>query len=305
MRLHVLDNNYKVEHLLCQNTHEIKGIVYSQRSYPQAYYSTELILSDVSLDNQYHLSHSIRCLVHGSNTFLPGDSLKFTGNLKQNVIQSDRCNPQKRTLAQCYMDKNNITQISSSVRQRLLYLFPRLKELLKHRFSRLMNKQTWHLFSSLFLGLSPAYSEFESTKKQFLQWGVVHMLARSGLHIMIIIGLWSLLLALFPFGYILRQYILLACLILYKLLSWSSISFMRACLMFICAQYFTMRELPALSIYTFTLTSLIILLHNPYELFALDFQLSFSITFCILIWYHLSVFADHEIIAKRSDRFLN
>lgn len=69
----------------------------------------------------------------------------------------------------------------------------------------------------------------------------------------------------------------------YALLTWSSISFIRAILAFFIFILSTLLWAPSHGLYRLTLVCFLILICNPFQLFFLDFQLSFLITFT-LVW---------------------
>jgi len=148
-------------------------------------------------------------------------------------------------------------------------------------FKNRMPAQTFTFFSSLFLGNKTPKS-YPHIKKQFSAWGLAHFLARSGIHIAIIILLLTLFLLLFPLHYTIKYLILVVFLGVYSLFSWSSLSFERALwffLLYVVAHYTTRRPH---ALYLFSILTTFILLQNPFHLFFLDFQLSFFLTFTLI-----------------------
>jgi len=150
----------------------------------------------------------------------------------------------------------------------------------KHSFSEL----TKTLYLSIFCGKKIKSSTTSQIKRLFQYWGISHHLARSGLHLIILVSLLSLLLSFFPFSSSKKQIIILVLLFIYYLITYVSVAFMRAfCMYFfyiLCKQLY----LPSNSIHILLITTLLILITNPHHLFFLDFQLSFSITLLIL-WF--------------------
>lgn len=149
-----------------------------------------------------------------------------------------------------------------------------------------LSDQTFSLFSSIFLGNRVAgKKDMEDPKEQCKTWGISHYLARSGLHLVIFVFAWHLLLKLLPISFLLKEILMLFLSILYFLLSWSSISFIRAFATFIFYKACIVTASPIQSFYLLTLVCFLVLVHNPMQLFFLDFQLSFGLTFA-LAWFN-------------------
>lgn len=150
-----------------------------------------------------------------------------------------------------------------------------------------MSKITNVLFEFIFLGLKNTNKTSDELRRKFNYWGITHYLARSGLHVVMIIFLWSLLLKLIPANYILKQFGLTLLSIGYYLLSWTSVSFERALITFLFMQCCLLLKLPFRSTYLITLCSLLFLIINPIQLFFLDFQLSFSLALGLSLFNEL------------------
>lgn len=149
----------------------------------------------------------------------------------------------------------------------------------------LFSPSTYALFSSLFLG----YKWNEPIEKNreifssFKFWGISHYLARSGLHLAILIMLWITLLSYIPLSWYKKQWILIISSLFYFMCTWTSVSFLRALLTFIFGRLFIYFNKPFPLIHIISLTAFSLLIHNPIVLFFLDFQLSFGMTF-VLAW---------------------
>ncbi len=110
---------------------------------------------------------------------------------------------------------------------------------------------------------------------------------------MVLIGAWSFLLSFIRIPWIIVQILLFLLLGIYYLLSWPSVSFIRACIAWLCYQGFSLTGKSTRALHIISLTTLIVLLINPYQLFFLDFQLSFGLT-CVLAWWQ-EAFYQHKI----------
>lgn len=144
------------------------------------------------------------------------------------------------------------------------------------------------LFSSLFLGYKKkCKQELAQINEQFKQWGILHYLARSGLHLVIFIFIWQTVLRIIPFSLFIKNSIMLLLGIFYFVLTWPSISFIRAFIIFLLYKLCSYANIQSSLLHLLTLCCFLILLYNPLQLFALDFQLSFILTFA-LAWFGLA-----------------
>ncbi len=168
--------------------------------------------------------------------------------------------------------------------------FSQKKKILHQKIQKLMSRENFALFSSLYLGNKISVKKsLESDAPFFKFWGISHILARSGLHLLLFIILWSRFLSLIPASFLRKQLFLSAITILYFLLSWPSISFNRAFYTFLLYKFFALLNQINHELHIFSFICLLILLENPVQLFFLDFQLTFLLTF-FLLWIRLT---DH------------
>lgn len=148
-------------------------------------------------------------------------------------------------------------------------------------------------FSSIFLGYKNLSKEIEEDiKNKFKEWGIMHILARSGLHLIVFLLICSFLLKFIPIHFFIKQLIILFITIIYTLLSWTSTSFLRALCALILYKIcpFIGKKTDVIHIVTIICFGIIIL--NPEQIFFLDFQLSFLLTFS------LAIISKIEIIKK-------
>ena len=139
------------------------------------------------------------------------------------------------------------------------------------------------LFEPLFLGRKEKNIENLEIQHKSVYWGIAHHMARSGAHLAILFGLIMLILHYTRFAYFYRYLFCIFLLIGYFAISQSSISFIRSLIMILMHIFAkTFNKVPS-SIHTVTATTFATLFYNPFQLFFLDFQLSFGITY-IIIW---------------------
>lgn len=138
------------------------------------------------------------------------------------------------------------------------------------------------LFASIFLGKKELAShEMDPIKDRFKIWGILHYLARSGLHVLLFVMLWIWILAWVPLPFAAKELVMVVLIIGYHFLSWSSVSFLRAFAMFLLYKICRIHNLQINVLHLLALTCMGTLLINPFQLFFLDFQLSFALTFAL------------------------
>jgi len=174
-----------------------------------------------------------------------------------------------------------ITRPRMSIARTLFYL----RKDLAARCKEKLNPTTYLYFSSIFLGDPETKKLIDPVKQQLQRWGLVHYLARAGLHVVIFIALWQFMLRLIPLRFVVKELILILLCCLYALLSWPSIPFQRAFLSFIITRSCTLLKWRVYYIPVLMIIMLATLIGNPIYLFSLDFQLSFGVTFA-LAWFN-------------------
>lgn len=141
--------------------------------------------------------------------------------------------------------------------------------------------------STTFLGLiffgKKKYKEIDSLRVLFNQWGLAHYLARSGLHIILLIGIWSFLFSFLPINLWIKWLLLLMIACTYGILSWASVPFIRAMLVFGLSSIGRLSWHHINVLHLLSLVCLSMLLLNPLHLFFLDFQLTFGLTFALIL----------------------
>lgn len=145
---------------------------------------------------------------------------------------------------------------------------------------RTLSEPARTLYGTIFLGMEKI-APADELKAIFNYWGITHYLARSGLHIALFIMLWKWIFYLLGFSFFMRTMLLLPILFLYIFFTPLSLSFLRgiwAFFLFLGAFYLYR---PSHAQHMLYVSAFCILLYNPYALFFLDFQLSFSLTYVL------------------------
>ncbi len=178
---------------------------------------------------------------------------------------------------------NNINyEIIKEPKNTLLNKIYRIRRKLYLRLKEKIPSKTFDYFSSIFLGNKTNITNADN-KNLFNIWGVSHYLARSGLHIVIFILIWQLLLSLIPISINYKNIFLLIIVTLYTLLTWPALSLYRAVYVFILIQLSNILSHPNKYLHLLLLTAIVNLLLNPIQFFFIDFQLTYGLTFALLL----------------------
>lgn len=136
------------------------------------------------------------------------------------------------------------------------------------------------LFKTIFLGES---NKDQNIKQIFNTWGITHYLARSGLHIQILISLISFILLFLGISYKKIIFFESFILLFFYFFSFQSISFLRAITMFLMNKFCLLLKIKTTSLHIVSATALLIFFINPYSFFLLSTQLTFFCTFILAV----------------------
>lgn len=168
-----------------------------------------------------------------------------------------------------------------------------------HHLRKKLSRLAYQLYSLIFLGKKPFITrEFLYIKHSCKAWGILHHMARSGLHLIACIGIWEKILRYIPTYNFIKHILLLLFSLFYYFLSWPTISFARSLIVFILYKLAALSNNQILSIYNISLITLFMLFHNPYIISFLDFQLSFGITFLLAWINHVTILRNRKLIKK-------
>ena len=271
----------------------VKGIVSSCEyiDNPRFKYRTLIDIFEIKITSRApeQVSQTIGIYSQSKPTFLIQDTVEIEElSFKQSANQSFNNYLAKEKIGStAYVQKiqyNLIKRASWNIKKALFYT----RENLFYVLQNTIGKETFPLFSSIFLGArTPVKKRMEQNKESFKIWGISHYLARSGLHLVIFALVWHYILNLLPFAYFLKQIFLLLLIMLYAILTWESISFDRALLMYLLYRLCVLNRTPLHYVHLVTLATFLVLLWNPLQLLFLDFQLSFGLTFALAWFNHI------------------
>lgn len=159
-----------------------------------------------------------------------------------------------------------------------------------------MSASGFSIFCPLFLGKRNIEKKeiMQANTELFTTWGITHYLARSGLHLIVLIALWLAIFNCIPISFNSKQWLLLLISAIYFLLSWSSIPFYRALATLVFYRLSLLFRLQSHFLHLLTATCFFILVYNPIQLFFLDFQLSFGLTFALGCFSHIKGYKKNK-----------
>lgn len=279
-----INQHEKIQKNIPYDTTSFTALVKNKKDVTSSFYKENLILSS-DFGN-------ISCYLRNKTEAIPGETIEVN-----NITLQPQKKSQNNLAREMYSIKENIHMnlflqkpLSYTVKKQPYRILNKLKRYLfnkrKNLYTSLKNKiprKTFSYFSSIFLGnkkTSPI-----KRKKYFYYWGIAHHLARSGLHIALFIILWTFIFSFLPIPLTIKHLLLLLLTTTYMLLSWTSISFLRA--FFICILYIIgqIGNKPTNSFYLLFLVALTSLFFNPALIFFLDFQLSFGLTAALILFF--------------------
>lgn len=237
-----------------------------------------------------------KCLV-GDIVEIENISFKYPNNqsFKKYLIRSNivaTVFPKKPTLKTIHRPRYSIKRYLFNLRARII-----------KKLQKKLSFRTYPLFSTIFLGYKEGIKKnHQKNKIIFNTWGILHFLARSGLHLIIFLLLIEIILRLIPISYTTKQFLSLLLAISYFFCSWPSVSFTRALTTFILYKSYLIFNLPIQALYLVTLICFLTLLYNPTHLFFLDFQLSFGITMAIA-WFGQIQSIKNRLLHQTVDKY--
>lgn len=301
-----LESQKKFYKQFCNQLVDIKATVSSFENIQNPRFKYKIIVDlnqikqNKTPDEYKNSSNSIALYVRSKNDLEVGDYIQMHELTFKDISNQSFKNylAKEKIVATLFLEHFEYTLIEKpwfNLNKSIFYL----REAIFKSLQTKMNRESFALFSSIFLGnRSSVKKEMDTKKESFKIWGTSHYLARSGLHLVIFVIIWHFILSLLPLSYRIKQIFLVTLILLYALLSWSSVSFERALLMVIIYKFCLLTNTPSHYVHLIVLVTFGVLLINPLQLFFLDFQLSFGLTFALAWFNHIQSHKNRSQIAK-------
>lgn len=233
-------------------------------------------------------SFNLQCFVKHTTTVQVGDTILIKNiTIKPPQHQTLSGNPgyadyllKEGFLSSIFLSNDNKINIINHPTWTLRRL---LWELRNNNFQMIMKQLspcTASYYSLIFLGKKDP-EVTDQLRRTFNYWGLSHYLARSGIHIVLFILIWKFILSFLPIHLVFKRILLIVICGSYGLLSWASTPFIRAYYSFLLTEGGRLFGLHVHFFHMLTIICTLMLLFNPLQLFFLDFQLTFGLTFAL------------------------
>ncbi|MBS4217086.1 DNA internalization-related competence protein ComEC/Rec2 [Bacillus sp. FJAT-49711] len=153
--------------------------------------------------------------------------------------------------------------------------------------------------SALIFGDRSSFSE--NTYRSYQQIGVVHLLAISGLHIAIFVGIIYVVCLRLGISKETIYWFLMIFLPIYTVLSGANPPVIRAVLMSLLLLSSKKWRLPITSLDALSISFIIFLFFDPLLIYHAGFQLSYCVTFCLIVSSQTIFAANHSYLRKMMD----
>ncbi len=268
--------------VLNPNKRAIKLLVHQIAHITQSSPTPKIITLWASNTNQLQL-HDLVLLTNLETPGLITPAL-ITSSLRAESIQLKLTkNSTYKILARPNYIKFNPLKISvlSLIQQKIYTIKHQLLSKLKLK----LTPTSFSLLATIFLGHKKAggSQNTQLIRDKFQVWGLAHFLARAGLHMIMIALLIKLLLLALQVPIRFSSPVIILLIMVYHQLSWPSVSFLRALYMVISYETCKLLNLQIDGLHLLNLILIGALLSNPVQIFFLDFQLSFTLTYALVL----------------------
>lgn len=225
-----------------------------------------------------------------------GDTLRLTGSLRapmnaQNPSQFDyaRYLQLKNTFSLMYVDDNwEILCHSKTIAGKFLRILNDTRTRIINIHAQNIKSPMIEILGGIIFG-DDAVNPDNDTKTSFINSGIFHILAASGMNVTLIFGIWFFFATTFKFNYRFSIITGMLLILFYTCMTGFGPPIIRASLMLllILAGKLIYRKTPTMSM--LFLVAFLMLLYNPLMIFDIGFQLSFIVTFALILTAPLMV----------------
>lgn len=234
-----------------------------------------------------------------------GDTLKLEGRLKipttsQNPSQFDYAKylQFKKTFSLLYVNENwEIEQRASSLSGKVLSKLNDTRNKILAIHAQNIKSPMLEILGGIIFG-DDAVNPDEETKASFINSGIFHILAASGMNVTLIFGIWFFFARNLRFNYKFSIITGILLILFYTFMTGFGPPIIRATLMLTLILIGKFIDRQASTIALLFLVALLMLIINPLMLFDIGFQLSFIVTFALILTSPLLVFKfKHKVIS--------
>lgn len=269
-------------------TFNVTGLVVDYEKTPGNLFKHKLTVQTTLFSNSNEKINLTKCICIYTQKFptaYVGDEILLE-NLRFNFASNNHFEQfliKNNIAATVFVTTLNFKKVACPSISRATTFLKKYKRSILKKINLKMNHPTAAMFNSIFLGNKSCNKlEIVKLKHTFQTWGIIHYLARSGLHLVVIGAIWQILCNVLQIPFVLSNVIISLFMIIFCLLSWSALPFLRALIMIICYRICRFWKLQIHMLHLLNLSCIITLLHNPISIFSLDFQLSFLLTYGLI-----------------------
>ena len=219
-----------------------------------------------------------------------GDTIQLYGRLKipgyaQNPSQFDysRYLRYKKTFCLFYAEDNwSITERASDLKGKTLSRLNDTRDRILKIHAKNLKSPMIEILGGIIFG-DDAVNPDENTKESFINSGIFHILAASGMNVTLIFGIWFFIAVRLKFNYKFSIITGILLILFYTFMTGFGPPIIRASLMLILILIGKLIDRAAKTMSLLFVVGFLMLLFNPLMLFDIGFQLSFTVTFALIL----------------------
>jgi len=251
---------------------------------------TKFLLRVNSADNKTTNAKTLVTINERSNDFAIGETLEINGKIRKpfkagNPSQFDYGNYLKNfdTFTTTYATLKDCTKITTELDNswNLIHKLSKIRNSILSTHAKYLKSPNLEILGGIVFG-DDAITPPSEIKSTFINSGLLHILAASGMNVAFIFGFWFCIMRFLHIPYrinILGGSIMV---ILYTLMTGLGASVLRAALMLLFIQIGKLIDRDAHSVSLLSFVAFLLLIYNPAYINDVGFQLSFVVTFGLL-----------------------
>ena len=237
--------------------------------------------NELKLHNYYILSGRI------SQPFKAGNPSQFDyGNYLRN----------HNAYSVFYADDFSVVEKELSLKSKFMQRVNNYRENILEKHSKYLKSPNLEILGGIVFG-DDAVAAPKDVKESFIHSGLLHILAASGMNVAFIFTFFFMLMSVFKINYKLSTFLGMLTVIVYSMMTGLGASVIRATIMLLFVLAGKLIDRDAHSISLLSLVALLMLIYNPLFINDVGFQLSFIVTFGLLITGPIVIKSKNKIVA--------